>query len=141
MEKQQETEQTPDHKVFVGDEMKYVVVEVDKDYLLATAICERRNRHSVRHRQVVSNFADKIGRSDLFVHGGGRISIDHQLKTIRAYEESFDYGEAHTETVTKLLTEAMEKEGMANYQLIVKGTNNNPAYVRRKDPWNPLGIK
>lgn len=110
-------------KVFIGNELKYVVVEFyDSDGkggdMLVTCRCPLgtdRYYHSQSVRDAKGEGWD-ISR----VMGGGRIAVDHKNKEIKVFGSSGSYGRANGRKVEALAREAMEKEGLSDYELVIE---------------------
>ena len=109
-----------DKKIFTDSQMKYVVLKHKDAFVLVTARCFGTN--DICHEQIVYAHKKANEIEELTVCGGGRIWIDADRKEIKVFDTSNQYDSACTETVTRLVSEAMVREGCADYNLVVKDT-------------------
>ena len=91
---------------------KYIVAEVageDKYVLMAQRLAY--------HRHIKAELARTLNR-DVYVRGGGIMSIDRDAKTIRTFGKSGDFGYAPMDIVRNIL-----EQEFPDYALDLKATN------------------
>ncbi len=105
------------------DQMKFIVIYYRKKDAegIWTGCCDK-DSDRIYHRDILDGLRNWLKEEDEWVwpHGGGRIEIDREHKTIRAYDSSGTYGKFSIKQVTRILKRLMKEEGLADFQLIVE---------------------
>jgi len=105
------------NRIFVADEMKFIIVRHSEDYRLLSIKFEPW----IEHAEIVMDYAREIGTDPrrVAVYGGGMLDIDRKEQKIWVHGSSLRFGQAHGDTVTRLLQEALITEGLENFELKV----------------------